>query len=558
MILAPLGDSAVIADLGEVGRGRTLDRVRRLAAALDEARPPGVRDVVAAYSTVAVFYELRQAARAAGSPHAAICQAIAEAAARAGIEVRRIRRRSAAASRIVVPVCYGGDFGPDLGVVAEHCKLSPEAVVSMHSSADYVVQAVGFLPGFPYLAGLPGALATPRRQTPRLNVPAGSVGIGGAQTGIYPMASPGGWQLIGRTPLALFSAAGRPPALVRAGDEVRFQQVSPEQFQRRWSAGRDAERQPPEAPEPEPGDGWIVVRRPGVLTTVQDLGRPGWRAAGVPPGGAADPFALRVANSLVGNPEDAAGLEVVLGGLDLEFGRESRAAVCGADCEGTACWKAIPIRAGGRLALGPCRSGFRAYVAVAGGIAAPAVLGGRGAFLRGGFGGLSGRALRAGDRLNLGMPRREPATTGRLAASAMPAYSSAPVLRVLRGAEAENALPDLAGREFRVSAQSDRMGLRLSGPAAVRRAAGDRVSSATAVGTIQVPPDGQPILLMADAQTIGGYPQAAHVASVDLPIAAQLRPGDRVRFREIALEEAERLALDREHDLAVLRVGLGL
>ena len=136
-----------------------------------------------------------------------------------------------AKSRTVeIPICYGGDFGPDLGVVAAQAKISPEDVIKRHSRAEYFVHLVGFAPGFAYLGGLPKELATPRRATPRTQVPAGALGIGGAQTGIYPMVTPGGWNLIGRTPLRMFRPEQNPPTLLLAGDRVKFRAISRAEF----------------------------------------------------------------------------------------------------------------------------------------------------------------------------------------------------------------------------------------------------------------------------------------------------------------------------------------
>ena len=141
------------------------------------------------------------------------------------------RPRAGAVRAIEVPVCYENEFAPDLGDVAQHAGLSEEEVVRRHSSARYRVNCVGFTPGFPYLSGLPAELATPRRASPRTEIPAGSVAIGGAQTGIYPSKSPGGWNVIGRTPLRLFDHRNEPPAMLRAGDSVRFRQISREEFE---------------------------------------------------------------------------------------------------------------------------------------------------------------------------------------------------------------------------------------------------------------------------------------------------------------------------------------
>lgn len=301
----------------------------------------------------------------------------------------------------------------------------------------------------------------------------------------------------------------------------------------------------------------IKVIRSGMLTTVQDLGRPGHRAAGVPLGGAMDVFALRVANQLVGNAEDAAVLECTLLGPELGFGADTVIAVGGADFEGLAAWQPRLVRAGERVKLGAVRSGCRGYLAVAGGIDVSVVLGSRSTYLRAGFGGFEGRALRDGDRLKVPDVTRHLTNHWRIDARILPGYSAAPTVRVVRGAQLDEFGGALFAAEFRILPQSDRMGIRLGGDKLTRiGGAAELVSSAVAPGTVQVPPDGQPIVLMADAQTLGGYPQAAQVISVDLPLMAQLRPGDRVKFAEVTLEEAHQLAFVREHVLAMLHEGL--
>lgn len=301
----------------------------------------------------------------------------------------------------------------------------------------------------------------------------------------------------------------------------------------------------------------MTVIRAGILTTVQDLGRPGHRASGVPLSGPMDPMALRVANLLVGNPETAATLECTLRGPELVFSTDTVIALGGAEFEGLAPWQPVMVPAGGRMKLGAVRRGCRGYLAVAGGIDVPIVLGSRSTYLRGEFGGYQGRALRDGDAVRVPDVARTMANHWRIDARILPPYSSAPTVRVVRGAHTDEFGGALFAAEFRILPQSDRMGIRLGGARLARiGGAADLVSSAVAPGTVQVPPDGQPIVLMADAQTIGGYPQAAHVISVDLPLMAQLRPGDRVRFAEVPLDEAHRLALAREHVLAILHEGL--
>jgi antagonist of KipI len=301
----------------------------------------------------------------------------------------------------------------------------------------------------------------------------------------------------------------------------------------------------------------IKVVHGGMLSTIQDLGRPGLRAMGVPVGGAMDGFAMRVANLLVGNAEDAAGLEMTMVGAELEFLEDAVVAVTGAAGGELEPWRPHRLRAGTRLRWGRLDAGCRLYLAVAGGFDVPVTLGGRGTYLRGGWGGGQGRALRAGDVITVARPANTLSVENwRLDPRIMPAYAASPTLRVVQGAQGGEFDREWWRGEYAVLRQSDRMGIRLQGAPLVRAVSGDLISSAVAPGAVQVPPDGQPIVLAADAQTIGGYPLVAHVISADLPLLAQLRPGDQVRFIEVTLTEAHRLTLAREHALAILRQGL--
>jgi antagonist of KipI len=300
----------------------------------------------------------------------------------------------------------------------------------------------------------------------------------------------------------------------------------------------------------------LRFQRAGMFTTVQDLGRPGHRASGVPLSGAMDSFALRVANLLVGNPESAAALELTLLGPEIAFDQNTLVAVGGAEFDATPSWQPLPVRAGDVLRLAQVRRLCRGYLAVAGGIDVPLVLGSRSTCVRARFGGHQGRVLRDGDVLSVPACRRRPVGRWWLDPSVLPPYSTAPEVRVVRGAQADEFDGQLTGAAFTVTSQSDRMGVRLNGAALVRAGSGELPSATVVPGTIQVPPDGQPIVLMADAQTIGGYPQVAHVIRVDLPLVAQLRPGDQVRFREVTLAEAHGALRGFEQALTTLRAGL--
>jgi inhibitor of KinA len=231
MQFTPLGDSALIlriCDDFDADPERCLRRVLTAVEQLRAANIIGVTEVTPAYSTVALSFDAAAVAAAAGSTPMSDWLAVAIDAA---LDVTSLNSLEAPSREVVeVPVCYDDEFAVDLDAVAQHTGLRKEDVVRLHSAAEYRVHCVGFTPGFPYLGGLPKELTTPRRSTPRVEVPAGSVAIGGSQTGVYPMQSPGGWHVIGRTPIVLFSAVDNPPARLRAGDRVRFRRITRDEF----------------------------------------------------------------------------------------------------------------------------------------------------------------------------------------------------------------------------------------------------------------------------------------------------------------------------------------
>jgi antagonist of KipI len=326
-----------------------------------------------------------------------------------------------------------------------------------------------------------------------------------------------------------------------------------------------------------------VVLAPGLLTTVQDLGRPGYQALGVPVSGAMDPAALRLANLLVGNEDSAAGLEITLAGPTLRLRTDCLLAIAGAEliasAEGTELPPHRPFRlpAGAELTCGSTRGGCRAYVAFAGGVAVPEVLGSRSTYTRAGLGGVEGRALRAGDVVPIGEPGalsrsialallRQGAGVqiGRIALALRPPSldGSPPVVRLLPGPHRPRLTADSVGRlyrePFRLSSRSDRMAYRLEGSPLRLDHSAEILSAGVAWGTVQLPPDGNPLILMADRQTTGGYPRIGEVATVDLPLLAQLRPGELVRFRPCSIAEAQSLLSRAERELrrlaSVLRI----
>lgn len=235
--LSLLGDTAVVVQLGGGIDPETHRKVRILCSCLEQFPFPGMLEIVPAYTTVTIYYEpmklqdpmtggSRRNHTGGRSPYEMVCDILKRTAS-------NLDPADAGASRVIaIPVCYGGEYGPDLEKVAKRNGLTVGEAIAIHSASDYLVYMIGFAPGFPYLGGMSEAIATPRQHSPRLTIPAGSVGIGGAQTGIYPISTPGGWNLIGRTPLRLFRPEHSSPSLLKAGDIVRFRPISLEQFQK--------------------------------------------------------------------------------------------------------------------------------------------------------------------------------------------------------------------------------------------------------------------------------------------------------------------------------------
>jgi antagonist of KipI len=305
----------------------------------------------------------------------------------------------------------------------------------------------------------------------------------------------------------------------------------------------------------------LRVLKPGLLSTLQDLGRTGYQRLGVSPCGAMDAFALRLANRLVGNPKNSTALEVTLAGAELEVMRDCEFALAGADLAARldshplACWENCFAKAGQRFVFSERRRGARAYLSVAGGFAADRILGSGSTDLRNGWGGLQGRSLRRDDELSV----QDAGGTGRrslwgIRPETLAEYRNPFLLRVLEGPQSQvfssETRRQFIAAEFRIGANSNRMGYRLEGP---RLEPSDRemISDATPMGAIQVLPSGEALLLMADRQTVGGYPKIAVLISADLPKAAQLWPGHRVRFQTVSLAEAHQALVQQERRLSL-------
>lgn len=541
-----MGERAVLAEVASLGE------VLALRAALAASAPAGVVDIVPAARTVLVHLDPR------------VLSLSAARAWIAGAEATDAADAATAPVEVVLDIAYDG---PDLAETAELLGLSVEALAARHAGTAWTVAFTGFAPGFAYLASTDWAFDVPRLAAPRTRVPAGGVGLAGEFSGAYPRETPGGWRLIGTTAARLFDPAAEPPALLIPGTPVRFRPVAVS-----GSVGsplaplRDAAPTVPpgaspatasstdpragssvgaDAPMAPPEPAALRIEETGLLATVQDLGRTGRASLGIARSGALDRAALRTANRLVGNAEDAAGIEVTMGGLRAVALRDLWFAVAGAwggihvDGESVDPYTAHAWPVGSELRLDHVAHGVRAYLAVRGGIGGAGVAGSCATDVLAGLGPSPQRPgpLRAGDLLPIGNPAG-PVPSADVAPWGAPPDDDVEV-ELAPGPRADwfaaSALTALFETAWTVTQKTDRVGVRLAASGAEgtleRVRGGELPSEGMVPGAIQVPPSGQPTVLLADGPVTGGYPVIAVVADASLDAFAQARPGTRIRFR---------------------------
>ncbi|MGF3052440.1 5-oxoprolinase subunit PxpB [Microbacterium sp. YY-03] len=516
--ILPVGQHAVLAEYA------TLADTMAAFAGLPPERPEGVIDVVPAARTILVNFAVHVS-------RAEVEEWLGSADASAVLATQPVP--------IDIDVVYNGD---DLDEVATLLGLSRDTVVSLHTESDYRVAFTGFAPGFAYLVAPDTRLHVPRRSSPRPRVPAGAVGLAGEFSGVYPRATPGGWQLIGHTGTALWDSEREQPALLHPGDAVRFRAV-------RRSVSLAT---PHMAKATIPG---ITVIKPGLQLLVQDLGRPGHAADGVTASGAADRAAHNAANTAVGNPRTAATLELALGGAELHFDVDAVVAITGANAPATlttpgadvdgspdvidtpiAPGTPTAIPAGGTLTFGYASRGVRTYLAVRGGWAAPSTLTSQATDT---LSGLGPAPITAGTRVGISPTQPSNAVTPVVPApTPLAAPADTVTLDVTFGPRADSftaqARETLTSADFIVSATSDRVGLRLeSGTLLERINTAELPSEGVVRGAIQVPANGQPVIFLADHPVTGGYPVIAVVVPRHRDIVAQVPAGTTVRFRAI-------------------------
>jgi KipI family sensor histidine kinase inhibitor len=478
-----------------------------VARALATRQPAGVLDAVPGARTLLVLFDPDVLEHAAAEELLLGIGGVHEEA-----EPRTVRLQA----------LYGGAEGPDLDALARRAGLPADELVRLHTAAAHRVAFLGFAPGFPYMTGAPAPFRAPRLATPRVRVPAGSLAVADGYTGIYPRESPGGWHLIGRVAQRLFDPEASPPSLLLPGDRVLFEAVNAPRF-------AELSRVPPRTgASAVTGAAVLRIVAAGASTSVQGGPRFGAASLGVPAGGAMDLPALAEANALVGNAPGAAGLEIAVAGPELEVLAPMRVAVAGEiECAPDGPWPRS-LRPGDRLKLGLVRGGLRAYLSVDGGIAqAPP--------------GATAGALRKGDTVARAPPG-PPAANTRLPPRRMAHGSALVEVRAVAGPHlayfSTAGVETFFSSEYVLSARSDRRGLRLEGPRVEQVRPADLPPEGVAPGSVQVPGDGLPIVLGPDGPVTGGYPRVATVIGADLPLLAQARPGQRIRFTRATLAEA--------------------
>jgi KipI family sensor histidine kinase inhibitor len=550
----PVRDDAVLVELAD------LDETLALAASLERDPIAGVVDVVPGARTLLVAFR----------PSAVSAEALAHDVRSRPLDA--VATRDAPLRR--VPVRYDGE---DLSTVAELLGVAADEVVRRHTGAEYAVAFVGFAPGFAYLTGGDPLIDVPRRSSPRTRIPAGSVALAGTYSGVYPRESPGGWQLIGTTDLPMWDLSRERPAFLEPGDRVRFDlaeagRASITAAPTSSAASPSAVASAPHHPVAEPVDASraltysapvdtlrdrtdealgnrpaLEILSPGMQTTFQDLGRVGFTSMGVSLSGALDPVSLRSANRLVGNASGEAALEVVAGGLQVRAHGPQVVAVTGAAVPLTIVrtdgsrrsaplHTALALDDGDELHVGMATAGVRAYLAVRGGFTEAPVLGSLATDALSAVGPApvaAGRFL--GTRPVVGTPS---VTIEETPDRALPRAGEETVLDVVLGPRTDwlsaDAVAALTGQAWDVTPQSNRVGVRLAGTPIERERTDELPSEGCVAGALQIPPNGQPVLFLADHPLTGGYPVIGAVVADQVPRAGQLPVGSRVRFRVVA------------------------
>ncbi len=515
----PVRAGYVLVELGDLGT--TL----AMLAALHDHPVPGIKEIIPAARSLMIEFD----------PADVSLDVLIDIFA----SLRGAEPEPCSGSLTEIPVRYDGE---DLSELVELLKMTADEIVMRHSSCEYTVAFTGFAPGFAYLSGGDPRLTVPRRSSPRMRVPAGSVGLAGEFSGVYPKVSPGGWQLIGTTPLEMFDLDRTPATLLQPGDRVRFVDMSkcqPHEIAKRPEVSKvRAETSARVVPSAT-----MEIISVGLPVLFQDLGRPGQACQGIGRSGAMDRRSLRLANTLVGNATGMAALEIVMGALTFKMTGHAVMAVCGAPVAITiaslngetveaAHDRAIALNEGDVVTLGVPSAGTRSYLAMRGGFDVSSVLG---SFATDTLAQIGPPPVLSGDVIPI-----VPVTAGTAISLPsqpgiqMPCPGETVTLDVVLGPRTDwftkEAVESFLSQAWDVTAQSSRVGFRLEGEPLTRLNRNELPSEATVRGAIQVPASGKPVLFLADHPITGGYPVIANVANHHLDIAGQVPVGARIVF----------------------------
>lgn len=520
MRILPVRGDCFLVELADLGEALAL------FDALNNNPVEGIREIIPAARTLLISFD----------PYAISDDALIDA-----VTVLAGGERKAASGALVdIPVRYDGE---DLAEVAGILGMSVEDVIRLHGESDYVAAFTGFAPGFAYLSGGDQRLKVPRRKSPRTQVPAGAVGLAGEFSGIYPKTSPGGWQLIGTTPLAMFDIDRVPAALLQPGSRIKFRDMAKDAAYE--IKALNTPKAGPAVPAKADAVSSIEILSLGLPVLFQDLGRAGQAGQGISVSGAADRASFKAANRIVGNPANTTALEITLGGLSFIMrgqgvmvltGATAAISITGVDGSRISAphHTAIALDDGDVVSFGTPEAGMRSYLALRGGFDIAPVLSSTATDTLAQIG---PAAPVIGDVVAI-----RPAAAGSLVLTqetsfAMPSATGTVVLDVVMGPRtdwfSEAAVESFLAQEWSVTPQSSRVGIRLSGDALERANHGELPSEATVRGALQVPASGQPVLFLADHPLTGGYPVIANVAGHHLDLAGQIPVGAKIRFNAI-------------------------
>jgi len=547
-----LGDAALLVDFQNYLE--PLSKIHQLSELLFSSSPAWLLDLIPGIDTLLVALQF-------SDYNYRDTRAVAKAEVEVLLNKLLGERQQEAKSEVIhrIRVCYDPELAPDLFASAEKCKLSVREFINRHKNSEIRVDILGFMPGFSYCSGLDPSLKLPRLESPRTSVPAGSVAIAELQTAIYPQPTPGGWNIIGRSPDVLFDPSKSRPSLLMAGERVEFIEINLAEF--RQIEAQNLPKAATHVSKPKSASHEIEVISPGLQTTIQGLPRYGFAHLALSAGGPMDQEGARLANTLLGNPNDAAGLEITGAGAKLLFHEDTWVAWVGARCISQMNGDAIPgnrpvlVPKGAILSFGSMIQGYRIFLALSGGIDSEFILDGRGSHLSAGIG---GKVLQKGDILYLQRPQEacQKPFIKKLsdAKISYPKWSIASPALPGKKLELIKALPSihlnmLSSTEqdalwktvWTISSQSNRMGMRLESDFKISSSITGIASQGIWFGTVQLPPSGQPILMMAEHQTTGGYPRLMEIVSSERSKLAQLRPGDKIQFWPITLDEADQI-----------------